>query len=65
MKIFDRQQFGLPVGKPLRPLAVLTFRTVTVAAGVVGDARVIALAAFFDMAAERGSAAHFDRTHHP
>jgi hypothetical protein len=30
VKIFDRQQFGLPVSEPLRPLGALIFRTVPI-----------------------------------
>jgi len=38
-------------------------RAVAVAAGIVGDTDVIALVAFFDMAAEHGGAANLDGAH--
>ena len=60
-----RQQFGLPVFEPLRPFGVLAFWAMPVAARVVRNARVVALAAFFDMAAERGRTADLDGAHHP
>ncbi len=39
-------------------------RAVAIAAGVVGDTDVIALVAFFDMAAEHGCAANLNGAHH-
>ena len=63
----DHEFYGLYTSaeafNPLGALRVLTLRTVTVAARVVRDAGEIALAAFFDMAAERGGATHFDGAH--
>jgi hypothetical protein len=52
-----RQQFSLPVFQPFCPFRILAFRAMPVAAGVVGDLGVVALAAFFDMTAERGGTA--------
>src|SRR5580704_7605049 len=63
MEILNRQQFCLPAFEPLYPLRVLAFRAMSVTAGVVGIARVIALAAFFGMPSERGGTADFDCAH--
>jgi len=51
VEVFHRQHFGLPVFQPFCPLGVLTLGAVPVAAGFIRDARMIALAAAFDMAA--------------
>ena len=64
VEVLDRQQFFLPAFQPLQPVITLTLWTVAVAARVVSDANVIALAAFFDMAAQYGRAAGFDSAHH-
>jgi hypothetical protein len=64
MEISDRQQFGLPVFEPLCTLRVLALRAMSVAAGVIGYARVVALAAFFGMTAEHGGTADLDCPHH-
>jgi hypothetical protein len=65
VKVLDRQQFGLPSRQPFCALAVLAFGTMAIAAGVITDAGMTALAAFFDMTAEHGGAAHFDGAHDP
>ena len=39
VEIGNRQQFGLPIGQPLRPCGPLTLWTMPIAARVVGDAR--------------------------
>jgi hypothetical protein len=58
------QQLGLAIGKPLRAGETLALRTVSVAAGIVGDAALAAILTPLDMAAERRRPAHFDRRHH-
>jgi hypothetical protein len=67
MKVFNRQQFGLPAFKPFCPLRVLALRAMAdpegTPAGVIRVAGVIALAAFFDMAAGHGGTADFDGAH--
>jgi hypothetical protein len=63
VKVFDRQQFGLPRFEPLRPLRVLTFRTMAIAAGVICVAGKVAAVAFFDMATESRRTADFDGAH--
>ena len=63
MEILDRQQFGLPRFEPFCPLCVLTLGTMAVAAGVVADPGVVAMAALFDVAAQDGGAAGFDSPH--
>ena len=63
VEIFDRQQFSPPAFEPLCPLRVLALRAVAVTAGVVSDAAVIAMAAFFGMAAQRGGTAALDGAH--
>jgi hypothetical protein len=60
-----RQQFSLPAFHPLRPGPVLTFRTVAVAAGVVGVSFFGAVAALLPIASERGGTARFDGVHQP
>ena len=64
VEIFDRQQFFLPAVKPLGPLRVQALGAVAVTAGVVRNARVVALVALFDMTSEGGGAARFNRPHH-
>ena len=63
VKVFDRQQFGLPVFEPLCPVRVLTLRAVAVPAGVVGVAGCVAVVAFFEVAAERRRTADLDGPH--
>ena len=57
------EQFRLTVLEPLGPRETLALRAVPVAAGVVGDALMAAVAAPLDMTAERGGAATLDRGH--
>jgi hypothetical protein len=63
MKVWHWQQLGLPIREPLHPGQPLAFGTVTVAAGVVSDARCATIIALFDMAAERGRSAGRDGAH--
>ena len=63
VEIGNRQQFGLPIGQPLRPCGPLTLWTMPIAARVVGDARRAAIVASLDMAAERRRSARCDRAH--
>ena len=60
MEVWNRQQFGLPVHQPLRARRALTFWTVPVATGVVGDADDAAIVAGLDVAAQSRSAAGDD-----
>jgi hypothetical protein len=57
------EQFRLAVRQPLGAGKTLALRAVPVAAGVVGDALMAAVAAALDMAAERGGTTPFDRQH--
>lgn len=64
VEILDRQQVGFAVFDPLPARRVLTLRAMAIPAGIVGDMKVIALAALFDMTAECRRAADLDRTQH-
>ena len=57
------EQFRLTVLEPLRPRETLALRAVAVAARVVRDALMAAIAAPLDVTAERGGAATLDRDH--
>ena len=61
--IGDRQEFGLALGQPLPRRRALALWAVTIAAGVVGDARVGAILAALDVSAERRGPAALDRRH--
>ena len=50
VKVLDRQQLRLALLQPLGPRQALTFWAMSVAAGVVADARKIAVIALVDMA---------------
>lgn len=63
--VFDGQQFSLPAFDPACPRQVLAFRTVPVAAGVVGNPFLVAVAAAVPMASERGGTADFYGMHQP
>jgi hypothetical protein len=63
MIVGNRQEFSFAFREPLSCRRALTLRTMTVAAGIVGDAFVRAVLAALDVSAERGSAAGFDRRH--
>src|SRR2546430_10127137 len=63
MKVWHGHGLGLPLREPLHPGQPLAFGTVTVAAGVVSDARCATIIALFDMAAERGRSAGRDGAH--
>jgi hypothetical protein len=45
VEVGDRQQFGLPVGQPLRAGQSLALGAMPVAAGIVGDADLVAVLA--------------------
>lgn len=64
MVVRHGQQVGLPGREPVLRRRALAARTVPVAAGVVGDGGMVAVAAAHDMAAERSRAAGPDRSHH-
>ena len=63
MEIRHRQQFGLARFEPFGARQALALRAVPVAAGVVGAADQSAIAALFDMPAERRRPARLDRRH--
>jgi len=65
VKIRALKKFGLSILYPLGASQRLAFWTVTIGAGVEKDALVAAPVAHFDMTAEGGGAAPFDRCHHP
>ena len=58
-----RQQLGLPRPEPMSPRQSLAFGTVTVAAGVVSDARCATIIALLDMAPEQRCPARRDGAH--
>jgi hypothetical protein len=57
------EELGLTILDPLGPCQGLAFWAMAVAAGVVGNALVLALIALFQVAAQSGGAAQFDGTH--
>src|SRR5207248_9789415 len=63
MEIRDRQQLGLPLGKPCLSRQSLAFRAMPIAARIISDAGEAAFRAALDMAAERHRAARLDRPH--
>jgi hypothetical protein len=63
VKVFDRQEFGLPAFEPLGARQPLALGAVAISAGVVGVTRVLAVAAPFDVTAQRSRAAGFDGAH--
>jgi hypothetical protein len=65
MEVRYRQQLGLSVGQPLSTRQPLALRAVPVAAGIVGDAKLAAVVALFDMTAQHCRAAGFDGAHDP
>src|ERR1700730_13681057 len=60
VQVRHRQQLGSSVGQPLSTRQPLALRAMPVAAGIVGDAKLAAVVALFDMTAQRGRAAGFD-----
>ena len=63
VEILHRQQFGLSVHEPFGARQPLALGTMTVAAGVVGDACRAAIIALLDVPAERRSPARCDGAH--
>lgn len=63
MKVLCLEKFGRAILQPLRPGQRLAAWAMPVAAAVEGDEPVAALIASFDMPAERGGPAQFDRRH--
>src|SRR5690349_14413927 len=63
MKILYRQQFRFSTLQPLGAFRVLTLRAMPIAAGIIRDQNVLALAALFDMATEGGCTADLDGAH--
>ena len=65
VEVGDRQQFGLSIGKPLGTGQTLALGAVPVTAGIVGHPQLAAVAALFDMTAERRRAAGLNSGHDP
>src|SRR5438105_6984608 len=65
VEVRHRQQLGLSIGQPLSTHQPLALRAVPVAAGIVGDAKLAAAVALFDMTAQRCRAAGFDGADDP
>ena len=63
MKVRHWKQLSLPLREPLGPCQALAFRTVTIAARVVGDAGRTTIIALLDMATERRRPAGRDGAH--
>src|SRR5450432_1177613 len=63
VEVRNRQQFGLAPLQPFRPCQILTFWAVAVAAGVVANALMLAVAALFFVPAQGRGAAAFDGSH--
>src|SRR5271167_1271614 len=63
MEVGHVEKLRLTVLEPLRPCQTLALRTIAIAARVVGDALVAAIAATLNMTAEGGGAAPLDRGH--
>ena len=63
MEIADREQISLAGLEPAARRDALALRAVAVAAAVIGDPPVPAVGTGFDVPAERGGAAMFDRRH--
>jgi hypothetical protein len=63
MEILGVEELGLTILDPLGPCQGLAFWAMAVAAGVVGNALVLALIALFQVAAEAGGPTQFDGTH--
>jgi pimeloyl-ACP methyl ester carboxylesterase len=64
MVVGHQQELGRAVGQPFLRRRTLALRAMAVAAGIVGDAGMVAFLAARDMAAERRRAAALDRRHH-
>jgi hypothetical protein len=64
VEILAVEDLGLPAFDPCAACQGLTLGTVSIRAGVIGDALVPTRVALFDMATERGGAARLDRGHH-
>jgi hypothetical protein len=63
MKVGNWEKLRLPLLNPLRPSQALAFGTVAVATTVERIAFEAALIAAFEVAPQRGCAAHLDRGH--
>jgi len=64
MKMRHREQFGFARRQPCRRSRPLAFRASPITAAAVGDDRVRAVLAAFDMTTERGGATNLDCRHH-
>ena len=65
VKVFGIEEFGLTILDPLGPRQGLPLWAIPVSTRVVASAFVLALIALFQVTAESGSPAEFDRTHDP
>lgn len=63
MEVGNRQEVGDTGGDPFRPSRALALGAMAVAAGIVSDAGRAAAVTCFNVAAEPGRAAGFDRAH--
>jgi len=63
VEVRHRQQIGLTVGEPAVARRALALWTMPVAAGIIGDASMVAIFAGLDMTAEGGGPAQLDRGH--
>jgi len=63
VEVRHRQQLGLSVGQPFSTRQPLALRAVSVAAGIVGDAKPATVVALLDMTAQCCRAADFDGAH--
>lgn len=64
VEVSHRQEIGLALGKPGASGSTLALRTVSVAAGIVGDPPLSAILTGFDMSTQGSGAAVLDRRHH-
>lgn len=64
VEIGNLQQIGFSRGEPLGSGFPLTLRTMPIAAGIIGDPRLAAVVAGFDVAAERLGSARNNGAHH-
>jgi hypothetical protein len=60
VKVLDREQLSGAAVEPRRAGGALTFWTMAIAAGTIGDCAMAAAVALFDVATERGGATDYD-----
>ena len=64
VEIRHRQELGFARRKPCRCRMRLAFSAMPIAAGIIGDPRMLTFLAALDMSPELGSSANLDRLHH-